>query len=175
MRLLGIALLLVAVTGAVAAVPADNAAVDIRGPEIDTALERTANQPDSDQLLRLLNIDNDYNLGISIVHRARTGGRPLGPAAEHSAVTEIFHIISGTGTLVTGGTLDSPQPDTMNPVSGPGMLGTRISNGHIRAVGPGDVVVVPPNTPVQFTEVNSGELVYLVLRVDPHKVLTAAR
>ncbi len=55
------------------------------------------------------------------------------------------------------------------------MLGTRISNGHIRAVGPGDVVVVPPNTPVQFTEVNSGELVYLVLRVDPHKVLTAAR
>ena len=33
------------------------------------------------------------------------------------------------------------------------------------------VVVIPPNTPVQFTEVNSGEIVYLVVRIDPGKNL----
>jgi mannose-6-phosphate isomerase-like protein (cupin superfamily) len=150
------------------------AAVHLRGSEIDNALQRTAEQPDSDQPLRVLNVDDDYNLGISVVHRARTGGRQIPPAAEHSAVTEIFHFNAGTGTLVTGGTLAGPQQSASDPASGPTVLGTRIVDGTIRPVGPGDVVVIPPNTPVQVTEVNSGELVYLVVRVDPHKVLTPA-
>jgi mannose-6-phosphate isomerase-like protein (cupin superfamily) len=172
-----LAFLLVALFGAEAGPAKAAAAVHITGSEIDTALQRSAEQPDSDQPLRVLNIDNAYNLGISVVHRARTGGRQIGPAAEHSAITEIFHFIAGTGTLVTGGTLESPQQSEPDPLSGPTILGTRIVNGLTRAVGPGDVVVVPPNTPVQFTEVNSSELVYLVVRVDPQKVLatTASR
>ena len=165
------ALLLAALLGAEAGPAAATAAVHITGSEIDTALQRSAEQADSDQPLRLVNVDNDYNLGISIVHRARTGGRQIGPAAEHSAMAEIFHFIAGTGTLVTGGALASPQPSEIDPLSGPTILGTRIVNGLTRAVGPGDVVVVPPNTPVQFTEVNSAELVYLVVRVDPRKAL----
>ncbi len=148
------------------------AAVQITGSEIDNALQRSAEQPESDQPLRVLNIDNNYNLGLSIVHRARTGGRQIGPAAQHSAVTEIFHFIAGTGTLVTGGTLTAPQQSETNPLSGPTVIGTRIMDGTTRAVGPGDIVVVPPNTPVQFTEVNSGELVYLVVRVAPQEVLS---
>ena len=175
MKRLWIALLLVAMPAAGAGLAADGTAVDVRGADIDIALQRTANDSESDQVLRAVNIDNQFNLGISIVHRARTSNRPIGTAASHNDVTEIFHFISGTGTLVTGGTLEAPQQVAANPVYGPSVLGTRILNGHIRGVGPGDVVIIPPNTPIQFTEINSGELVYLVVRVDPHKVITAAR
>lgn len=147
--------------------------VDITGSAIDTALQRTAEQPDADQALGVYNIDNTYNLGISVVHRARTGSRQIAPAAIHSDVTELFHIIAGTGTVVTGGTLVAPQQSQTDPRSGPTILGSRIVDGVTRGVGPGDVIVVPPNTPVQFTEVNSAQLVYLVVRIDPHKVLAS--
>jgi len=175
MKRLWIALLLVAMPAAGAGLAADGSAVDIRGADIDIALQRTASEPESDQVLRVMNIDNQFNLNVSIVHRARTASRPIGPAAMHSDVTEIFHFISGTGTLVTGGSLEAPQQVAQHPVYGPSILGTRILNGHIRGVGPGDVVIIPPDTPIQFTEINSGELVYLVLRVDPHKVITATK
>ena len=148
-------------------------AVDITGSSIDTALQRTSAQPDADESLGIFNVGNDYNLGISVVHRARTGGRQIPPAAMHNEVTEVFHIIAGTGTVVTGGMLAPPQQNQNDPRSGPTILGSRIVDGVTRGVGPGDVIVVPPNTPVQFTEVNSSELVYLVVRIDPHKVLAS--
>lgn len=150
-----------------------SSAVDITGSSIDTALQRTAQQPDADESLGIYNVGNDYNLGISVVHRARTGGRQIPPAAVHNEVTEVFHIIAGTGTVVTGGTLAPPQQNQNDPRSGPTILGSRIVDGITRGVGPGDVIVVPPNTPVQFTEINSGQLVYLVVRIDPHKVLAS--
>lgn len=165
---------LLAFTGAAGAgATVAGSAVDISGSAIDTALQRTAEQPDADQSLGVYNIDNAYNLGISVVHRARTGGRQIAPAAAHSDVTEVYHIIAGTGTVVTGGALAPPQQNQTDPRSGPTILGSRIVDGITRGVGPGDVIVVPPNTPVQFTEVNSAELVYLVVRVDPHKVLAS--
>ena len=175
MKRMLIALLLVAMPAAGAGLAADGTAVDIRGADIDITLQRTASEPESDQVLRVMNIDNQFNMNVSIVHRARTSNRPIGPAAMHSDVTEIFHFISGTGTLVTGGTLQAPQQVASNAVYGPSVLGTSIRSGHIRGVGPGDVVIIPPNTPIQFTEINSGELVYLVVRVDPNKVITATR
>lgn len=150
-----------------------SSAVDITGSSIDTALQRTAQQPDADESLGIYNVGNDYNLGISVVHRARTGGWQIPPAAVHNEVTEVFHIIAGTGTVVTGGTLAPPQQNQNDPRSGPTILGSRIVDGITRGVGPGDVIVVPPNTPVQFTEINSGQLVYLVVRIDPHKVLAS--
>jgi quercetin dioxygenase-like cupin family protein len=53
------------------------------------------------------------------------------------------------------------------------MEGTRIVGGISRKIGPGDVIVIPPNTPHTFTEITSPEITYLVVRFDPHKVLPA--
>lgn len=175
MRVIAFGFLLALAGAAGAGATLAGSAVDITGSSIDTALQRTAAQPDADESLGVYSIDNSYNLGLSVVHRARTGGRQIAPAAIHSDVTEVFHIIAGTGTVVTGGTLAAPQQNGTDPRSGPTTLGSRIVDGVTRGVGPGDVIVVPPNTPVQFTEVNSAELVYLVLRIDPHKVIAAAR
>src|SRR6185312_9762509 len=147
-------------------------AADIPNSEIQTALQKTASDPVSDQQLRVVDINGEYNVGVGVVHRAKTAGRKIGGAAEHNQVTEIYHIISGNGTFVTGGTLkDAKDRAGPNALTGPSTDGSRIRNGHMRNVGPGDVIVIPPNTPHQFTEVTSGEIVYLVVRVDPHKVL----
>jgi quercetin dioxygenase-like cupin family protein len=58
-------------------------------------------------------------------------------------------------------------------LNGPSVTGGAILNGISRKVGPGDVVVIPPNTPHWFSEITSDQVVYLVIRVDPHKVLPA--
>lgn len=175
MRRIAFGLLLAMASAAGAGAAGSDSSLDIPGREVDNALQRSAEQPDADELLRVMNVNGDYNLGISVVHRTRTGGRQIAPAAVHTEVTEIFHIIAGTGTVVTGGTLEPPQQNENDARSGPTILGSRIVDGITRGVGPGDVIVVPPNTPVQFTEVNSAELVYLVLRVDPHKILPLSR
>ena len=79
---------------------------------------------------------------------------------------------------MTGGTIenmketpaDSPVVTTLN---GPSSGGGKVLDGQTRKIGPGDVVIIPPNTPHWFTEITSDQIVYLVVRVDPHKVLPA--
>src|ERR1700730_10521903 len=123
-------------------------------------------------------INGEYNVGVGVVHRAKTEGRDIGFGIEHSQITEIYHVISGNGTFVTGGTIenmketpaDSPVVTTLN---GPSSGGGKVIDGQTRKIGPGDVVIIPPNTPHWFTEITSDQIVYLVVRVDPHKVLPA--
>jgi hypothetical protein len=51
--------------------------------------------------------------------------------------------------------------------------GTKILNGKSRQVGPGDMFIIPPDTPHTFTEITTDRIVYMVVRVDPHKILQA--
>lgn len=167
---------------AVAAAPAAphmprGAATDIPNTEIQRVIDKTPNLPVSDQQIRVLNINGEYNVGVGVVHRARTEKQSVG-GSEHSQITEIYHVISGTGTFLTGGTIENAKEraadvEAVKTLTGPSTEGTRILNGTSRKVGPGDVIILPPNTPHTFTEITSDEIVYLVVRVDPHKVLPA--
>jgi mannose-6-phosphate isomerase-like protein (cupin superfamily) len=153
-------------------------ATDIANADILATVQKTAAAPVSDQQLRVVSINGEYNVGVGVVHRAKTEGRDIGFGIEHSQITEIYHVISGTGTFVTGGTIenmketpgDSPVVTTLN---GPSSGGGKVLGGQSRKIGPGDVVIIPPNTPHWFTEIPSDQIVYLVVRVDPHKVLPA--
>jgi mannose-6-phosphate isomerase-like protein (cupin superfamily) len=147
-------------------------AVDIPNADIETALQMGASMPVSDRRLRLVAVDGEYNVAVAVVHRAKTAGRELDPGAAHKEITEIYHVVSGRGTLVTGGTLEeAKERPAANPLTGPTTQG-KIINGRMRVVGPGDVIVIPPNTPHQFTEVTD-DIVYLAIRIDPHKILPA--
>ena len=64
---------------------------------------------------------------------------------------------------------ETADPNTLSVV-GPSVAGGKITGGQSRKIGPGDVVIVPPNTPHGWIDV-SDELVYLVVRMDPRKVL----
>jgi hypothetical protein len=154
------------------------AATDIDNTEVQAALRKTAPLPVSDQQLRVISIDNEYNVGIGVVHRARTNGPQVPNGVEHSQITEIYHVISGSATLVTGGTLENRSPVPADQavaklLNGPSTRGSAILGGVSRQIGPGDVVVIPPNTPHWFSGIDSDQIVYLVVRMDPHKVLPA--
>jgi mannose-6-phosphate isomerase-like protein (cupin superfamily) len=153
-------------------------ATDISSAEIQSLVQKTASERISDQAIRVLSINGEYNVGVGVVHRAKTSGAQAGGGIEHSQITEIYHVIEGSGTLVTGGSMDNlsefpPDHPVVTVLNGPTTRGGPIQNGVSRKIGPGDVVIIPPNTPHWFSEITSDQIVYLVVRVDPHKVLPA--
>jgi mannose-6-phosphate isomerase-like protein (cupin superfamily) len=153
-------------------------ATDIPGSEIDAIVKKTASAPVSDTQIRVVGINDEYNVGVGVVHRARVAGKQTANGIEHSQITEIYHVISGTATLVTGGSMQdskdaAPTSQVVKVLNGPSRTGGAILKGTSRKVTAGDVIVIPPNTPHWFSEINTDEVVYLVIRVDPHKVLPA--
>jgi mannose-6-phosphate isomerase-like protein (cupin superfamily) len=153
-------------------------ATDVSRGEIQALVQKTAAAPVSDQALRVVNINGEYNVGLGVVHRAKTAGRDAGGGIEHSQITEIYHVIEGNATLVTGGTMENlkevpPDSPVVAVLNGPSTRGGPIQNGVSRKIAPGDVVIIPPNTPHWFSEITSEQIVYLVVRVDPHKILPA--
>src|SRR5579871_2748853 len=153
-------------------------ATDVTSEEIQATLKKTPNAAVSDQAIRVVSIADEYNLGVGVVHRSRTNGKAAANGIEHSQIAEIYHVIEGNATLVTGGTIENPRESpadsqVVKVLNGPSTGGGAIQGGVSRKVGPGDVVIIPPNTPHWFSEITSDQIVYLVLRVDPHKVLPA--
>jgi mannose-6-phosphate isomerase-like protein (cupin superfamily) len=154
------------------------AAVDISNADILATVQKTAAAPVSDQQIRVVSINGDYNVGVGVVHRAKTAGRDIGFGVEHSEITEIYHVISGEGTFVTGGTIENqkeiaPDSPVVTTLNGPSSSGRKVVGGQSRKIGPGDVVIIPPNTPHWFTDIPTDQIVYRVVRVDSRKVLPA--
>ena len=102
----------------------------------------------------------------------------------HAEITEIYYIVQGSATLVTGGRLIDPKlnenlPKTEFPGGGkfptPTYGGT-FEGGVSRKVGPGDVIVIPPGAVHQWASVDSPTmLAYFIARIDQeHKQAAGA-
>ncbi len=129
-----------------------------------------------DRPLRLIDVAGEYNIGIAVVRRRPVDGFAPPDALQHSAITEIYYILEGRGLLVTGGVIEAPQTLAADGVIvrqlvGPSERGAGIRGGGAQALGPGDVIVIPPNTPHGFSRLDTPELRYLVFRIDPRRVL----
>ena len=153
-------------------------ATDVSRADVEATVQKTATAAVSDQAIRVVSINGEYNVGVGVVHRAKTNGPSTGGGVEHSQITEVYHVIEGNATLVTGGTIESaresaPDSTVVKVLNGPSTQGGAVQNGVSRHVGPGDVVIIPPNTPHWFSEITTPQIVYLVVRMDPHKVLPA--
>jgi len=153
-------------------------ATDVSGAEIQALVKKTASDHISDQAIRVVSINGEYNVGVGVVHRSKTSGTKAGGGIEHSQITEIYHVMEGSATLVTGGSMDNTSEfpadhPVVTVLNGPSTRGGPVQNGVSRKIGPGDVVIIPPNTIHWFSEITSDQIVYLVVRVDPHKVLPA--
>lgn len=167
MRTLFLALALAGATTA----GAQSKATDIPSEDIQATVKRTAEARVSDQAIRVVDVDGRYNVGIGVVHRS-AGAQG---AIAHSRITEIYHVMEGTATLVTGGTLVDPKPvgpesQVVKVLNGPSTSGPSIEGGESRRIKAGDVVILPPGTPHWFSAID-GQIVYLVVRVDPDRVL----
>ena len=83
----------------------------------------------------------------------------VGPAAVHEKEAEMFYVIDGSATLMTGGKLTAETRTNADNLSGTGIEG-----GMSRNIGKGDFVIVPENTPHWFSSIN-GTLVLMSLHV----------
>jgi len=85
------------------------------------------------------------------------------PASVHEREAEMFFVVEGAGTLVTGGTLrDEKRTNAEN------LTGSAIEGGTPRRVAKGDWVMVPEKTPHWFTQID-GALVLMSIHL-PHAV-----
>ena len=113
-------------------------------------------------------------VGIGMVHRVKLDKPNADSVAEHDQVSEVYHIIEGTATLVLGPDITNRQrrPATQRTVvefNGPGNNGSDIKNGLTVNLKPGDVVVIPAGTGHWFTKIDD-HIDYLMIRFDPDKV-----
>jgi hypothetical protein len=72
------------------------------------------------------------------------------PPSIHPAHAELIEVIDGSCTLITGGTLVGAKPGAPGAMT---LGGTAIEGGSSRKIAKGDYVMVPANTPHQYTEV----------------------
>jgi len=144
----------------------------VAAADIQATLKKAPPTLVSDQPIRMVDAGG-YNVGIAVVHRPAASS--LGSPVEHDKVTEIYHVLEGAGTLVTGGTLVNPKrrpadAPEVRTVNGPSITGTSIQNGESRRIAAGDVIIIPAGVPHWFSEIQE-PLAYVVFRVDPEKVV----
>ncbi len=91
------------------------------------------------------------------VHASHRDGP--GMVEVHTRDTDIIHMLEGTATLVTGGTIvDGKNIDAEE------IRGKEVKDGETRQITKGDVIIVPNGVPHWFKEVN-GPLNYYVVKV----------
>ena len=152
------------------------AATYITKEEIDTVNK----QPGGDRQIRVVDIGHE-NFAVGIVHRGATGAPAAGgggaaarantPPAEpcgeksatpppsgapngltHDQQTEGYYIVSGGGTMVTGGHIvngrrSAPDSAVTKELNGPSCSGPVVgADIVIRDVKVGDIIIIPPNT-----------------------------
>lgn len=126
-----------------------------------------------DQQVRALDVGK-LNVDVAMVHRSRLDAPAPDSVAEHDLVGEVYHIIDGTATLITGPDLvdKKRRPATQENVrllNGPGHSASSIRGGVTHQLKAGDVIVIPPGTGHWFTKIDD-HITYLMIRVDPDKV-----
>jgi len=127
-----------------------------------------------DQQIRALDIGK-AQVEIALVHRNKLEAPAPRSVATHDLVSEVYYILSGSGTNRTGpDVVDSqrrPADDrAVRLLNGPGANATDIRNAAEHELKAGDVLVIPAGTGHQFTKIDD-HITYLMIRIDPDKVV----
>ena len=133
-------------------------ATDVTGAAIQAFLNALPRDRVSDSPIRVVDVGG-YKVGAYGVYRPQ-GAR--GNALVHrTKMTEIYVMLSGSATLVTGGALAPPIRETRG-----GMQADSIQGGVTRPMTPGDVVIIPGGTPHWWSSRDT-DITYLIFRPDP--------
>jgi mannose-6-phosphate isomerase-like protein (cupin superfamily) len=137
-------------------------AVFISKEEHEAILKQQIEKKVVDQPIKLSEVIGG-KASVAMLHRVK----PEASALIHDYVTETYYILSGSGTIVTGGSLGGAKPTDLTRVNaGMSQTGTR-QGGDARRVTPGDVIIIPAGTPHSFSELD-GPISYLVYRFEPN-------
>ena len=135
-------------------------ATDVTSAQIQKFINALPRDRVSDRAIRTVEVIGDYRVGVYGVFRPREfpGGANLHPVN----TTEIYYMIEGVATLVTGGSLIDSTPAP----TGSSLRGSGIEGGVSRRVTKGDVIIIPGHTPHWFSELET-DVEYLIFRPDP--------
>jgi mannose-6-phosphate isomerase-like protein (cupin superfamily) len=129
-----------------------------------------------DQQVRSVDIGK-AQVGIGMVTRPKlvAGSVRKGAVAEHEQVSEVYYVIDGAATLLTGPDLVNSvkRPDdekTVRLQNGPGWSSDAITNPQVNHLKAGDMMVIPAGTGHLFTEIPD-HITYMMVRIDPDKVV----
>jgi mannose-6-phosphate isomerase-like protein (cupin superfamily) len=144
--------------------------------ELDAYTAKAVKYNIVDQQVRSVDLGKTQ-IGIGMVTRGKLlpGSVRKGAVAEHEQISEVYHIIEGTATLLTGSDLvgSVKRPDTEKTVvlqNGPGWSSDSITNPQVNHLKPGDVIIIPAGTGHLFTEIPD-HITYMMVRIDPDKVV----
>jgi mannose-6-phosphate isomerase-like protein (cupin superfamily) len=138
------------------AAPAPKLAVSSADVAAMVARAKTERKPDQANFIQALVQLAPYTVNLEY----RVGGVDA-PASVHEREAELFYVLDGSGTMVTGGKLREEKRTNAENLTGVGIEG-----GTTRRVAKGDYVMVPENTPHWFSQVD-GTLVLASLHL-PH-------
>lgn len=148
--------------------PAKDAALpatDVSAQDIAAFIKALPKDAVSDRPIRVVNVGG-YQVGVYGVFRPKA---MPGDAIKHETTTsEVYYMLSGSGTLVTGGTIAGTRT-TVGPASA--NRGERIEGGVARTIVPGDLVIIPGRTPHWWRALD-GDIEYLIIRPDPQSRLS---
>ena len=144
--------------------------------ELDAYAAKNVKYNIVDQQVRSVDIGR-AQVGIGMVYRGKllAGTVAKGVVAEHEQISEVYHVIDGAATLLTG-------PDLVNSVkrpadektvrlqNGPGWSSDGIKNPQVNHLKPGDMMIIPAGTGHLFTEIPD-HITYMMVRIDPDKVV----
>ena len=135
-------------------------ATDVTSADIQAFIGALPKDAVSDKPIRIVDVGG-YHVGVYGVLRPKSVKQDAN--LHYTKVTEIYYILNGNATLVTGGTLPDQRPLKGSATT---MQSSRIDGGVSRRVGPGDVVIIPGKTPHWFSS-QDADLRYLIFRPDP--------
>jgi hypothetical protein len=166
----------------------------------DEEVKKVNSLPGVDRTIRVVDIGNEH-LAVGIIHRGPSGGgagrgaaapaapaAPAEPCAEqastppanatpggiaHDSQTEGYVIVSGGGTLVTGGHIvngrkSAPDSEVTRVLNGPS-CGGMIAGADVvkRVVKTGDIIIIPAGVPHGWTDITD-HVDYLSIRPSDH-------
>jgi mannose-6-phosphate isomerase-like protein (cupin superfamily) len=117
------------------------AATHYRAADLQAALAKLPSDRPSGSV-RVFTLD-PYSVGVEQRQPQAQG------AASHADRAELFYVIDGSGTMLTGGTI----PD--GKVNGVNTQGASISGGTRIAFAKGDFIMVPSGVPHQFVDLKA--------------------
>ena len=144
----------------------------IANEEINAYLKQAIANRVVDQQVRAVDVGKS-NVAVGLVHRTRLTAPARASVAEHDLVSEVYHVISGSATLVTGpdlvGKTRRPADNTaVRMLNGPGNNAESVRSGATHQLKAGDVMVIPAGTGHWFTKIDD-HITYLMIRIDPDK------
>jgi len=134
----------------------------ISADEIAATLKQSIANNTVDQPIKLAELPGGHKASLALLRRTKAETSAL----IHDYVTEIYQIVEGSGTLVSGGSLEDPKENDLTRVNaGMSHTGTH-RGGESRKVKAKDVIIVPAGMAHRFSELD-GPIVYLVYRFEP--------